>query len=136
MCAVARRLGAQRGRRVGAAGRQFAVGGGFYLAFAERKARREGREDWLGVIKMHSKFFLILTGVFGAVSGALAQVGTPWSNVAGNHDLRLGTPDEATAVAAFESAYGPSTFAFHAGPASSSASTTCVRRAARVMWAA
>ncbi len=55
--------------------------------------------------------------LFGAVSGALAQVGTPWYNVAGNHDLRLGTPDEATAVAAFESAYGPSTFAFHAGPA-------------------
>ena len=47
---------------------QFAVGGGFYLAFAERKARREGREDWLEVIRGHSKFFLILTGVFGAVS--------------------------------------------------------------------
>jgi cytochrome d ubiquinol oxidase subunit I len=35
---------------------QFAVGGGFYLAFAGRKARREGREDWLDVLKMHSKF--------------------------------------------------------------------------------
>ena len=47
----------------------FAVGGGLYLAFAERKARRENRADWLEAIKMHSKFFLILTGVFGAVSG-------------------------------------------------------------------
>lgn len=47
----------------------FAVGGGFYLALAERKARKEGREDWLNVIRMHSKFFLILTGCFGAVSG-------------------------------------------------------------------
>jgi len=47
----------------------FAVGGGFYLAFAETKARREGRGDWLEVIRGHSKFFLILTGVFGAVSG-------------------------------------------------------------------
>jgi cytochrome bd-type quinol oxidase subunit 1 len=47
----------------------FAVGGGFYLALAERKARREKREDWLDTIRMHSKFFLILTGVFGAVSG-------------------------------------------------------------------
>jgi len=47
----------------------FAVGGGFYLALAERKARRENREDWLEVIRRHSKFFLILTGVFGAVSG-------------------------------------------------------------------
>ncbi len=49
---------------------QFAVGGGLYLALAERKARREGREDWLEVIRAHSKFFLILTGVFGTVSGA------------------------------------------------------------------
>lgn len=48
---------------------QFAVGGGLYLALAEQKARREGREDWLEVIRRHSKFFLILTGVFGAVSG-------------------------------------------------------------------
>jgi len=48
---------------------QFAVGGGLYLALAERKARREGREDWLEVIRRHSKFFLIVTGVFGAVSG-------------------------------------------------------------------
>jgi len=47
----------------------FAVGGGLYLAFAERKARREKRADWLEVIRAHSKFFLILTGVFGAISG-------------------------------------------------------------------
>ena len=47
----------------------FAVGGGFYLAFAETKARREGRADWLEVLHRHSKFFFILTGVFGAVSG-------------------------------------------------------------------
>jgi cytochrome bd-type quinol oxidase subunit 1 len=47
----------------------FAVGGGFYLILAERKARREGRADWLELIQSHSKFFLILTGVFGAVSG-------------------------------------------------------------------
>lgn len=47
----------------------FAVGGGLYLPLAERKARREGREDWLPILKKHSKFFLILTSVFGAVSG-------------------------------------------------------------------
>jgi len=47
----------------------FAVGAGLYLVLAERKARREGRADWLEVIRKHSKFFLILTGVFGAVSG-------------------------------------------------------------------
>ena len=47
----------------------FAVGGGFYLILAERKARRENREDWLDVLRGHSRFFLILTGVFGAISG-------------------------------------------------------------------
>jgi cytochrome bd-type quinol oxidase subunit 1/mono/diheme cytochrome c family protein len=48
----------------------FAIGGGFYLPMAERKAIKEGREDWLEVIKGHSKFFLVLTAVFGAVTGA------------------------------------------------------------------
>ena len=47
----------------------FAVGGGLYLPLAERKALREGREDWLQTLRTHSKFFLILTGVFGTVSG-------------------------------------------------------------------
>jgi len=47
----------------------FAVGGGFYLVLAERKALREGHRDWLEVLRGHSKFFLILTGVFGTVSG-------------------------------------------------------------------
>jgi hypothetical protein len=52
---------------------QFAVGGGFYLPLAERKAMRmpEGqlRSDWLNQLVGHSKFFLILTAVFGTVSG-------------------------------------------------------------------
>lgn len=47
----------------------FAVGGGIYLALAEHKALKEGREDWMPLLRHHSKFFLILTGVFGAVSG-------------------------------------------------------------------
>ena len=47
----------------------FAVGGGFYLVIAETKARREGRKDWLEMLQKHSKFFLVLTGVFGAVTG-------------------------------------------------------------------
>lgn len=47
----------------------FAVGGGLYLAVAERKALKEGRLDWLPLLEKHSKFFLLLTGVFGAVSG-------------------------------------------------------------------
>ncbi len=52
---------------------QFAVGGGLYLPMAERKAMRiadpELRTAWLKQIASHSKFFLILTGVFGTVSG-------------------------------------------------------------------
>jgi cytochrome bd-type quinol oxidase subunit 1/mono/diheme cytochrome c family protein len=48
---------------------QFAVGGGLYLPLAERKALREGRTDWLEQLASYSKFFLILTGVFGTISG-------------------------------------------------------------------
>ena len=47
----------------------FAIGGGFYLPMTESLALRKGRKDWLDVLKKHSKFFLILTGVFGAVTG-------------------------------------------------------------------
>ena len=47
----------------------FAIGGGFYLPMAERKALREGREDWMRAIRKHAKFFMVLTAVFGAVSG-------------------------------------------------------------------
>jgi cytochrome bd-type quinol oxidase subunit 1 len=52
---------------------QFAVGGGLYLPMAERKALRmkdpQLRADWLKQLASHSKFFLILTGVFGTISG-------------------------------------------------------------------
>ena len=52
---------------------QFAVGGGFYLPLAERKALRmtdaRNRADWLQQIASHSRFFLVLTAVFGTVSG-------------------------------------------------------------------
>jgi cytochrome bd-type quinol oxidase subunit 1 len=47
----------------------FAVGGGLYLVLAEQKALREKHRDWLEVLRGHSRFFLILTGVFGTVSG-------------------------------------------------------------------
>jgi cytochrome bd-type quinol oxidase subunit 1 len=52
---------------------QFAVGGGLYLPMAERKAllMPEGplRTAWLNQLASHSKFFLVLTAVFGTVSG-------------------------------------------------------------------
>lgn len=47
----------------------FAVGGGLYLPMAERKMLRQGLTEWGPVLRGHSKFFLILTGVFGASTG-------------------------------------------------------------------
>ena len=52
---------------------QFAVGGGLYLPMAERKAMKMGDREtaraWMAQLVSHSKFFLIVTGVFGTVSG-------------------------------------------------------------------
>jgi cytochrome bd-type quinol oxidase subunit 1 len=52
---------------------QFAVGGGLYLPLAERKAMRMADKqvgaEWLRQLVRHSKFFLVLTAVFGTVSG-------------------------------------------------------------------
>ena len=47
----------------------FAVGGGLFLALTETKALREGRKDWLAKLRKHSRFFLVLTGVYGAMTG-------------------------------------------------------------------
>ena len=51
----------------------FAVGGGLYLPLAERKAMQmpkgKLRADWLNQLASFSKFFLVLTAVFGTVSG-------------------------------------------------------------------
>ncbi|MBX3728122.1 MAG: cytochrome ubiquinol oxidase subunit I [Candidatus Sumerlaeia bacterium] len=47
----------------------FAIGGGLYLPFAEARAIKKGRKDWLEFLPKHAKFFLILTAVYGAVSG-------------------------------------------------------------------
>lgn len=55
--------------------------------------------------------------LFGAVNAVVGRAGISWHALPGNHDLSLGTPDEASAVAAFEREYGPSTYAFHVGPA-------------------
>jgi mono/diheme cytochrome c family protein len=47
----------------------FAVGGGFFLVVTERMARRRGDAELLGYCKRHSKFFALLTLVFGAITG-------------------------------------------------------------------
>lgn len=53
----------------------FAVGGGLFLPLAERKAYRENNQALLDYVRSHSKFFILVVLVFGAVSG----VGIWWS---------------------------------------------------------
>ena len=47
----------------------FAVGGGFFLVVTESIARRRGDGELLSYCRRHSKFFALLTLVFGAISG-------------------------------------------------------------------
>jgi len=47
----------------------FAVGGGFFLVVTESLARRQNDAVLLDYCKRHSKFFALLTLVFGAISG-------------------------------------------------------------------
>jgi mono/diheme cytochrome c family protein len=47
----------------------FAVGGGLFLVLTERKARRNSDAALLAWLKKHSKFFVLITIVFGAISG-------------------------------------------------------------------
>jgi len=53
----------------------FAVGGGLFLVLTERKAYRDHNPALLEYVKSHSKFFVLVVLVFGAVSG----VGIWWS---------------------------------------------------------
>jgi mono/diheme cytochrome c family protein len=47
----------------------FAVGGGAYLVLTERRAYAHNDLELLGYVKLHSKFFALLTVVLGAVTG-------------------------------------------------------------------
>lgn len=47
----------------------FAVGGGLFLVLSERKAYSTNDINILNYVKKHSKFFLLLTIVFGALTG-------------------------------------------------------------------
>ena len=65
----------------------FAVGGGLFLVTLEKKAYREENPALLDYVKKHSKFFLLLTMVFGGLTG----VGIWWTiallNPAGTSSL-------------------------------------------------
>ena len=47
----------------------FAVGGGLFLVLLEKKAYAERSGELLGYLKQHSRFFLLLTMVFGGMTG-------------------------------------------------------------------
>lgn len=47
----------------------FAVGGGLFLVVTEHKARRRNDAALLNWVKGHTKFFVLVTVVFGAISG-------------------------------------------------------------------
>ena len=47
----------------------FAVGGGLFLVLTELKAYREKNAAILGYVKKHALFFILLTLVFGAITG-------------------------------------------------------------------
>ncbi|MBU0483021.1 MAG: cytochrome ubiquinol oxidase subunit I [Proteobacteria bacterium] len=47
----------------------FAIGGGLFLVLTEMKGHRENSAAILDYVKKHTKFFLLLTMVFGAMTG-------------------------------------------------------------------
>ena len=47
----------------------FAIGGGLFLVLTEKKAYREDDTALLAWLKRHTKFFVLVTVVFGAISG-------------------------------------------------------------------
>lgn len=47
----------------------FAVGGGLYLIYAEKKGLREKSQPILDFVKDHARFFLLVTMVFGSITG-------------------------------------------------------------------
>ena len=52
---------------------QFAVGGGIYLVWMERRAYRAGAPEILQWLERHTHFFLLLTMVFGGLSRHLVH---------------------------------------------------------------
>jgi cytochrome bd-type quinol oxidase subunit 1 len=47
----------------------FAVGGGLFLVLTEKRARKNGDTALLAWLQSHTKFFVLVTVVYGAVSG-------------------------------------------------------------------
>ncbi len=64
----------------------FAIGGGLYLVLAETWARRKNDDEHLAYVRRHSRFFALITLVFGALTGVgiwvtiglIHPIGTKW----------------------------------------------------------
>jgi C terminal of Calcineurin-like phosphoesterase/N terminal of Calcineurin-like phosphoesterase/Calcineurin-like phosphoesterase len=55
--------------------------------------------------------------LYGRHNRLIAQIGVPWYNVAGNHDLNFEAPDSKYSRETFKRIYGPSYYAFEYGNA-------------------
>jgi 3',5'-cyclic AMP phosphodiesterase CpdA len=55
--------------------------------------------------------------LFGRCNRIIGQLGLPWHNVVGNHDLNLDAADPRYSRETFKATYGPSYYAFAYGPA-------------------
>src|SRR6056297_976821 len=47
----------------------FAVGGGLYLVLAERMGLKEGDQEILDFTRRHARFFILVTLVYGSITG-------------------------------------------------------------------
>jgi hypothetical protein len=50
--------------------------------------------------------------LFSPLNQAVSQIGIPWYNVMGNHDINYMAPNDILSDETYESVYGPSTYAF------------------------
>lgn len=53
--------------------------------------------------------------LFSPLNQAIAQIGIPWYNVMGNHDINYSAPNDELSDETFERVFGPSTYAFQYG---------------------
>ncbi len=51
--------------------------------------------------------------LFEPLNGVISQVGIPWYNIIGNHDINYDVPDDTHSAETFERVYGPRYYAFN-----------------------
>src|SRR5690606_35584901 len=55
--------------------------------------------------------------LFGPYSKAIAQIGLPWFNVMGNHDMNFDVKEDIYSDETYEKTFGPNNYAFNYGDA-------------------